>query len=150
MTTALTAAYSAGDDLFVAHVGHSRAYLFRDGLLTQLTRDHTIERHLADTNRPAAVERRAQDLCHILTDAVGAPGAHPLVEVEHFQLMNGDCVLLCTNGLTDMIDDARIAEVLALRRDPGEQCGALVDMANRAGGGDNITVVLAEYHIPRT
>jgi protein phosphatase len=148
MTTALTAAYSAGDDLFVAHVGHSRAYLFRDGHLAQLTRDHTIERHLADTKRPASVERRAQDLKHILTDAVGAPGAHPLVEIERFQLMNGDVVLLCTNGLTDMIDDARIAEVLALRREPAEQCETLVEMANRAGGGDNVTVLIAEYQIP--
>lgn len=150
MTAALTAAYSAGDDLFIAHVGHSRAYLYRDGHLAQLTRDHTIARHLADTKRPAAVERRAQDLKHILTDAVGAPGAHPLVEVERFQLMNGDCVMLCTNGLTDMIDDARIAEVLALRRDPGEQCATLVDMANHAGGGDNVTVLLAEYRIPKS
>ena len=148
MTTALTAACSAGDELFVAHVGHSRAYLMRDGQLQLLTRDHTIERHLAETKRPAAVERRAQDLRHILTDAVGAPGAHPLVEVERFQLMNGDCVMLCTNGLTDMIDDARIAEVLALRRDPTEQCAVLIDLANRAGGADNVTVILADYRIP--
>lgn len=147
MTTAMTAAYSAGDQLFVAHVGHSRAYLFREGALDRLTADHTIERHLADTGRPASVERRAQDLRHILTDAVGAPGAHPLVEVEQFQLMHGDVVLLCTNGLTDMLDDERVAEVLALRREPGEQCAALVELANRAGGGDNITVLLAEYHM---
>jgi protein phosphatase len=148
MTTALTAAYSAGTDLFIAHVGHSRAYLFRDGDLTMLTRDHTIARHLADTHRPAAVERRAQDLSHILTDAVGAAGAHPLVEVERFELVDRDCVLLCTNGLTDMISDDRIAEVLALRRQPGQQCDTLVEMANRAGGGDNITVILAEYQVP--
>jgi protein phosphatase len=148
MTTALTAAYSAGDDLFIAHVGHSRAYLFREGELTLLTRDHTIERHLADTNRPAAVERRAQDLRHILTDAVGAPGGYPMVEIERFRLMNGDCLMLCTNGLTDMLDDHRIAEVLALRRQPAEQCAILTELANRAGGGDNITVILAEYHIP--
>jgi serine/threonine protein phosphatase PrpC len=150
MTTALTAACSAGDDLFIAHVGHSRAYLFRNGQLEHLTRDHTIARHLADTNRPAAVERRAQDLRHILTDAVGAPGAHPLVEVEHFKLQNGDSILLCTNGLTDMMGDAQIAEVLSLRRDPTEQCEILIDMANRAGGGDNVTVVLADYRIPKT
>ena len=148
MATALTAAYSAGDDLFIAHVGHSRAYLFREGELTLLTRDHTIERHLADTNRPAAVERRAQDLRHILTDAVGAPGAYPMVEIERFRLMNGDCLMLCTNGLTDVIDDHRIAEVLALRRQPGEQCAALTELAHRAGGGDNVTVLLAEYRIP--
>ena len=75
-------------------------------------------------------------------------GAHPLVEVERFQLKDGDCVLLCTNGLTDMIDDDRIAEVLALRREPGEQCATLVELANRAGGGDNVTVIIAEYRDP--
>ena len=148
MTTALTAACSAGDDLFVAHVGHSRAYLFSAGQLRRLTRDHTIEQHFADTRRPAAVERRAQDLRHVLTDAVGAAGAHPLVEIERFHLEDGDCVLLCTNGLTDMLDDAQLAEVLALRRDPGEQCATLIELANRAGGGDNVTVVIAEYRIP--
>ncbi len=148
MTTSLTATYTAGDDLFVAHVGHSRAYLFRAGALMLLTRDHTIERRLADTHRPASVERGAQDVRHILTDAVGAPGARPSVEVERFQLMNADLVLLCTNGLTDMIDDDRIADVLALRRSPDEQCAMLTELANREGGADNITVVLAEYHIP--
>jgi PPM family protein phosphatase len=147
MTTALTAAYSAGSDLFIAHVGHSRAYLFRGGELLMLTRDHTVEEHLAHSSRPTAVERRAQDHRHILTDAVGAPGGHPLVEVERFGLLDGDFVLLCTNGLTDMLDDARIAEVLAHRRSPEEQCAMLIDLANRAGGGDNITVVIAEYHI---
>jgi serine/threonine protein phosphatase PrpC len=65
-------------------------------------------------------------------------------------LKSGDGVLLCTNGLTDMIDDARIAEVLALRREPSEQCATLVEMANRAGGGDNVTVILAEYRIAKS
>ena len=148
MTTSLTAACSAGHDLFVAHVGHSRAYLFRQGTLSLLTRDDTIERHLADTNRPASVERRAQDLRHILTDALGASGGQPKVEVGHFRLLNDDCVLLCTNGLTDMVSDQRIAEVLALRRQPGELCDILTDLANQAGGEDNITVVLAQYQIP--
>ena len=147
MTTALTAAYSAGNDLFIAHVGHTRAYLFRDGQLSRLTRDHTIEQHLADTKRPASVERLAQDLRHILTDAVGAPGGHPLVEIEQVRLLDGDELLLCTNGLTDMVADAGIAEVLAHRRAPGDQCAMLIELANRAGGGDNITVVIAEYHI---
>jgi len=61
--------------------------------------------------------------------------------------MDGDGVLLCTNGLTDMIDDHRIAEVLARRWQPADQCAILTDLANRAGGSDNITVVLAQYHI---
>ena len=147
MTTAMTAAYSAGVDLFVAHVGHTRAYLFRGGDLMQLTNDHTIEQHLADTNRPAAVERRAQDVHHILTDAVGAPGGHPLVEIERYGLRDGDIVLLCTNGLTDTLTTEQIAETLTRRRAPQAQCMTLIDMANRAGGSDTATVVIAEYHI---
>jgi serine/threonine protein phosphatase PrpC len=148
MTTALTTIYSAGDDLFVVHVGHSRAYLYRGGALSQLTSDHTLEQHLANAQRPASVERRAQDLKHILTDAVGAPGGHPLVEVEKFHLLNGDVVMVCTNGLTDMVSDAQIADVLALRRAPKEQCDTLIELANRAGGADNITVLIAEYQVP--
>jgi PPM family protein phosphatase len=147
MTTSLTAAYSAGSDLFIAHVGHSRAYRFRDGHLTRLTRDHTLEQQLADTNRPAAVERHAQDLRHILTESIGSTGGDPAIDVDQFRLLNGDCVMLCTNGLTDMIGDTRIAEILSQRRAPDEQCRMLIEMANRAGGGDNSTVVLAEYHI---
>ena len=55
--------------------------------------------------------------------------------------------MLCTNGLTDMLDDAKIAGVFAHRRAPDDQCEMLIDLANRAGGGDNITVVIAEYHV---
>jgi protein phosphatase len=72
----------------------------------------------------------------------------PGISVEHFQLVDADCVLLCTNGLTDMVDDDAIAEALALRRTPHEQCDLLVDMALTNGGEDNTTVVLAHYFIP--
>ena len=104
IATALTVAYSAGDSLFVSHVGHSRAYLFHQGALTLLTRDHTIARHLAATKGPVAVERRAQDAGHLLTEAIGADGGTPLVDVEQFRLSDGDDVLLCTNGLTDTLE----------------------------------------------
>lgn len=145
MSTSMTTAYSAGDDLFIAHVGHGRAYLYRDGELQQLTRDHTLEEHLAHTNRPAPVERRTGDLRHILTDAVGASGGHPLVEIEKFRLHHRDWLLLCTNGLTDMVTDGQIADVLALRRSPLEQCIMLTDLADSKGGSDNVTVICAEY-----
>jgi serine/threonine protein phosphatase PrpC len=148
ISTTLTAAYSVGDDLFVAHVGHSRAYLFRHGTLTPLTCDHTVERQLADSCRPVGVESRAQDLCHVLTDALGAPTGYPSIEVEQVGLKNGDCVLLCTNGLTDVLGDGRIADVLASRRRPDEQCAILTDLANQESGDDNITVLVAEYSIP--
>ena len=148
MATTLTTAYSVGDELFVAHVGHSRAYLFREGALTLLTRDHTIEQHLADSGRPVSVERRAQDLCHILTDAVGASGGHPLVEVERFRLKNGDSIMLCTNGLTDTLGEGQIADVLALHRKPDEQCALLTQMAVQLKSKDDVTVVIGQYQIP--
>ncbi|HKT79955.1 MAG TPA: protein phosphatase 2C domain-containing protein [Vicinamibacterales bacterium] len=150
MAAALTGAISAGDHLFIGHVGHSRAYLFRDGTLTLLTRDHTTEQHLAETGKPIAMERRGKDRSHILTDAIGARGDRPATEVEHYRLINGDCLLLCTNGLTDMVEEDQIADVLALRRHPQEQCQILVDLANQRGGEDNVTVILAEYDIPKT
>jgi PPM family protein phosphatase len=148
MSTSLTAAYSAGDSLFVAHVGHSRAYRFRNGALTQLSHDQTMAGHLASSNRPVAVERSAQDLQHILTDALGAGGNAPNVEVEQFELLNGDLIMLCTNGLTDVMDDARIADVLALPRQPAEQCHILTDLALQARTADNVTVVLGQYRVP--
>jgi len=148
MRTALTVAYSAGDDLFVANVGHSRAYLLRDGALILLTRDQAIPQRAADPRRPVLVGAHTEELKPILADALGASGGSPAVEVEQFRLVNGDCVLLCTNGLTDVVDDDRIADVLSLRRKPSEQCAILTDLANRQGGDDNVTVVLAQYQIP--
>jgi len=148
IATALTAAYSAGDQLFVAHVGHSRAYLFRDGALVLLTRDQTMADPLTSVLRPEPVERRAQDLRHILTDAVGATGGPPQVEIEQFHLKHGDLVLLCTNGLTDAVDEDQIAEVLARRRRPAELCELLTALALERGGQDDVTVIVAQYHIP--
>ena len=124
------------------------AYLFRDGQLTQLTRDHTMAWHCANTGRPARVARATQDLQHILTDTIGGLTEGPLVDVDHVRLVNGDNVLLCTNGLTDMVSEDRIAEVLAQRRAAREQCELLVDLALQAGGKDNVTVTLAQYDIP--
>lgn len=148
IATSLTAAYTAGDSLFVAHVGHSRAYLVRNGTLALLTRDHTLEHKLAASKRPVSVERRAQDVGHILTDAIGSAGGTPWIDVEQFRLADGDSVLLCTNGLTDVVDDERIAETLTSPRKPEEQCALLIEAAKELGAADNVTVVLAHYRIP--
>jgi serine/threonine protein phosphatase PrpC len=121
--------------------------LFRDGALTLLTRDHTVERHFADIGTPVAIERRARDLQHILTDAVGASADYPLVEVERFTLQDGDAVLLCSNGLTDTLGEERVADVLALRRQSPEQCQTLINMA-AASSDDDATAILAQYRIP--
>ena len=148
MATTLTLAYSAGDDLFVANVGHSRAYLFRSGTLTQLTRDHTLEQLRADRCGLAPIDRGVQDLRHILTETVGGDPTGPAVAVEHFRLADGDWILLCTNGLTDTVKDEQIADLLAVRRSAAEQCRQMLELATLTGADDNATVVAAEYHVP--
>ena len=147
MATAVTAAYSAGDDLFIAHVGHSRAYLYRDSVLTALTRDHTLA--AGERPRPTSADHVTDDMNHILTHAIGGSFPGPGVEVEHFRLMHGDCLLLCTNGLTDLVSDRRIADVLLSRHKLDEQCRFLIDLALEAGGTDNISLILAQYVMPQ-
>jgi serine/threonine protein phosphatase PrpC len=148
MATTLTAAYSAGNDLFIAHVGHSRAYYYRDGELTQLTVDHTLEERMAYSPKPQPLEAASQDLGHILTDTIGGRAGAPEIEIERHTLKDGDRLLLCTNGLTDMVDDDIIADVLSRRRRPQEECQSLVDRALEKGSEDNVTVVLADYRVP--
>jgi len=141
MATSITAVYIAGGSLFYAHVGHSRAFLFRNGGLTQLTTDHTEQRR-PETPR---VRQSKRDLTHIITETVGGRLAAPDVALEHFHLWPGDRVLLCTNGLTDVVGEDRIADVLAARRRPKDDCRQLIDLALAAGGPDNVTVMVGNY-----
>jgi protein phosphatase len=147
MATTMTGFHSVGTDLFVTHVGHSRCYLFRHGTLTQLTNDQTLREHFVLSAQPAAVDKAMEDLEHVLTDVIGSR-AEPGVTVERFEVMDDDCVLLCTNGLTDMVEDDAIADVLSARRSADEQCELLVEMALARGGEDDTTAVLAHYDIP--
>jgi len=142
LQTTLTAVYTAGDELFFAHVGHSRAYLFRKDELLQLTRDHAIA-------GDPATEDAGVGAHHPLTEAIGRSGASgPRIDVERVGLVDGDIVLLCTNGLTDAVDDARIAEVLRSHQPPDDLCRELVSLARASGGDDDATALIASYAIP--
>lgn len=147
MGTTLTTAFSAGDTLFTAHVGHSRAYLFRNARLTQLTRDQTFAQRQIDFGRTAPTELAAHDRLHVLTDAIGGRGRKASVQIGHFRLMNNDRLLLCTNGLTDVVDDRGIAAIVQQPCGVDERCQALVDLALARGGTDNVTVVMADYDV---
>jgi serine/threonine protein phosphatase PrpC len=148
MGATLTAAYSAGDTLFLAHVGHSRAYLFRDGVLTQLTNDQTVRQRIAESG-PGPFEAAANELDHVLTDVIGGHARPARIQVGQFELRGEDCVLLCTNGLSDVVDDKSAAAVLGMRVSLDERCAALVDLALARGTKDNVTAVLAKYDVPR-
>ena len=148
LQTTLTAVYTAGTELFFAHVGHSRAYVFRDDQLMQLTHDHTIDRDRLPQAAIVDIATSARDLQRIVTETLGGVGAGaPRIDVERCGLLDGDVVLLCTNGLTDVVDDTQIANALRSHRTPDEQCGALVDLAVNSGGHDDVTVVVAHYRI---
>jgi PPM family protein phosphatase len=149
--TTLTAVFGAGRDLFFAHVGHSRAYLFRNGGLMRLTRDHTIGQQSKMAMAPLVdVTASARDLEHILTDAIGMSGAlGPTIDIERFELLDNDCVLVCTNGLTDLVDEEGIGGILGSEQSPDHQCRSLVDLAMAAGGDDDVTVLVARYRLPR-
>lgn len=145
--TTLTVAFSVGRDLFVGNVGDSRAYLFRDGHLGQLTRDHTVAQRLVDQKHIDRVDAAAQHLRSVLTQSLGDHGRPVTPDVSHLMLQDEDCVLVCSDGLTDMVPDAAIAVVLGGGAAAQPTCQTLVDLALAAGGKDNVTVAVARYRI---
>jgi protein phosphatase len=147
MGTTMTIACSVGANLLIAHVGDSRAYLLRGGKLYRLTWDHTLAEDLARAGAigPEAVE--THPMRHLLTNVVGSEGGKAHAELRVLQLADGDQILLCTDGLTDMVSEAAIKESLAVKRPAALACRALVEMALEGGGRDNITVVLARYSL---
>lgn len=141
MGTTLTAAYLDDSDLAIAHVGDSRAYLFRDGELTRLTQDHSLVEELVRQGKLTPEQAAEHPQRSIITRALGP---EPTVNVDTwtYPVRAGDVLLLCSDGLTSMISEPEVAAVLAETDDLGKAAEQLIAAANRAGGRDNITVVL--------
>jgi protein phosphatase len=148
MGTTMTVAYSVGTDLFIAHVGDSRVYVFRDANLQQLTRDHTHAQVMVDAGVIKREEVATHRLRNVLTNALGAGDREVDVDFHRLGLASGDRLLLCTDGLTEMVPDDEIATILAQGKQPDETCRDLVDRALERGGKDNVTVVVADYSFP--
>jgi protein phosphatase len=144
MGTTLTAAGIVDGEAFVVHVGDSRFYLLRDGQLEQLTQDHTVAQKLVEAGMLNPEQAKTHRSRHVLTNSLGgSPGV--CGEIVKLRLRDGDRLLLCTDGLNDMVDDAKMAEILETHALPGEACRALRDAALGQGGRDNITVIVANY-----
>jgi len=126
----------------VGHVGDSRAYLLHDGELRQLTEDHTVAAEYVAIGQISAEEAADHPQRHMLTRTLGLTR---FVDVDEFevQLDEGDRLLLCSDGLTEMVSDADIAAVLG-ESTADEVTWKLIEMANAAGGVDNITVVVID------
>jgi protein phosphatase len=141
MGTTWTCAYLMGHDAIIAHVGDSRAYHFRTGNLQRLTRDHTFAQRLQDAGVPAEDTTRFK---HLLVNSFAADPADVKIDIDHIALQIGDRLLLCSDGLTGMVDDEEIVATLAGVANPQAAADALIEQALRNGGKDNVTVVIAD------
>jgi protein phosphatase len=141
MGTTLTAACLDGDELAVAHVGDSRAYIFRDGKLRRLTQDHTLVNALLEQGKLTEEQAAEHPQRSIITRALG-PEPDVAVDTWSYPLRGGDVILLCSDGLTSMISEKRIESILASTSALDRAADALIADANAAGGRDNITVVV--------
>jgi protein phosphatase len=141
MGTTLTAAYVDDTSVAIAHVGDSRAYLFRDGKLERLTQDHSLVEELVRQQKLTPEQAAGHPQRSIITRALG-PEATVEVDTWTYPVRAGDILLLCSDGLTTMIPEERVAEILGVAGSLDARAEALIDAANEAGGRDNITVVL--------
>jgi protein phosphatase len=144
MGTTLTAAYLDDAHLTIAHVGDSRAYLFREGELKRLTQDHSLVDELVRQGKLTEAQAAEHPQRSIITRALGP---EPEVEVDTltYPVRAGDVMLLCSDGLTSMISEERVGEILRGTNSLEEAADDLIREANEAGGRDNITVVLSRF-----
>jgi protein phosphatase len=145
MGTTLTFAYSIGLDVFIAHAGDSRAYLFHDGSLRQVTRDDTYVQRLVDAGMLSREAAAGHQLRNALTNVLGGGKRSVDVELERLRVAAGDRLLLCSDGLTATMKDDEIASILARPSSAAECCRHLVDLALERGAPDNVTVIVARY-----
>lgn len=147
MGTTLTGAYSVGVDLFVLHVGDSKAYLVHEGAMRKITHDHTVAQEYADLGVISQQEVATHRMQHVLTRAIGGPSEKLEGDLHHVQIGHGDRLLLCSDGLTDMASEEEIAGILGAHPESEAACQALVDLALERGGRDNVTVIVAGYRV---
>jgi protein phosphatase len=143
MGTTVVGACLADGIASIAHVGDSRAYLWRGGALEPLTRDHSVVQMQVNEGLLAQEESLQSEQQNLLLRALGHRAGVD-VDVAEVPVQPGDYLLLCTDGLTRMVPDAEMARTIADTREPQAICRVLMDEANRGGGPDNVTVVVVE------
>jgi serine/threonine protein phosphatase PrpC len=145
MATTLTAVVSDGERVLLGHVGDSRAYHYRDGRLDQISRDHTYVQTLVDSGLVSREEMAIHPWRNVVLRSLQSSPEDELTDVDvvEVDVQPGDRLLLCSDGLTDLVEDDRIAEVLRLK-DPHSAAAVLTHAALQAGGRDNVTVVVLD------
>lgn len=145
MGTTLTMAYLLWPTAFIVHIGDSRAYLFRNGELEQLTTDHTVAQQLVEGGAMEPEKALRTRWASVLWNVIGGTSGKLLPVVSKAALEAGDVMLLCTDGLTKHMSDRDLAKIVALDLSSEETCRRLVETANAGGGRDNITIIVAKF-----
>lgn len=144
MGTTATIAGLLGDTLYLAQVGDSRAYLVRDGVAIQITKDQSLMQKLIEAGELTEEEAEHSERRNIILQALG-PEPSVKVDLTHQTIRRGDTLVLCSDGLSGQVSKDDIAAVVSKEPDLTSACKALIDLANSAGGPDNITVVVARF-----
>ena len=147
MGTTATIASLVDDHLFLGQVGDSRAYILRGDRLVQVTRDQSLVNQLIEAGQLTEEEAETFEHNNIILQALGTADTVQ-VDLTYVHLRKGDTLMLCSDGLSGMVRNDEIREVLRSIEDPLEACKTLTDRANQAGGHDNITVVVAKFDGP--
>jgi protein phosphatase len=144
MGTTATIAGLLLDTVYVAQIGDSRAYLVRDGIGVQITKDQSLMQKLVEAGELTEEEAEHSERRNIILQALG-PEASIKVDLTHQPLRRGDTLVLCSDGLSTQINRDKIAEIVSADKDLMKTCRSLIDAANAAGGPDNITVIVARF-----
>ncbi len=140
----VTAAFVQGDTAYVANIGDSRTYLFRNSELAPLTRDHSLVARLVEAKQIEPEDVYTHPQRNLIYRSLGAGHKTVDPDVFHERLQPGDSLLLCSDGLWEMVHDSDLVRVLREQQDPQKACDILIDLANANGGEDNITAVIVQ------
>ncbi|HUR93630.1 MAG TPA: protein phosphatase 2C domain-containing protein [Gemmatimonadales bacterium] len=144
MGTTVTAAGVNGQDLYLAQIGDSRAYLIRNGTAIQLTKDQSLMQRLVDAGELTEEEAEQSERRNIILQALG-PDPRVKVDLTHQPLRRGDTLILCSDGLSGLVRREEFPALVHRHSELSDLCGALIDQANERGGPDSITVVVAHF-----
>ena len=145
MGTTIVTVHFANAAAYVGHVGDSRVYFFHDGALSQVTEDHSLLNDYLKAKKLSPEEIENFPHKNVIVRALGMKES-VVVDVSRIEPKQGDIFLLCSDGLSGMVTDPQIQEVLTRTNELEKACSQLIDLANAAGGNDNVTCVLARYH----
>lgn len=144
MGTTMVIAYMDKTNYAIANVGDSRAYLFRKGELTQISHDQSLVQSMVDKGTISAEEARIHPYKNVVTQVIGREN-YPQINFAYGETMDKDVILVCTDGLTNMVDDKELEEKFrSFEKIDDDACISLIDMANEHGGADNVTVALLQ------